>query len=404
MNLEKKDFIWNTLGMTMNAFCSLFFLIIINRINGNENGGIFSYTFSVACLFYILALFYNRTYQVADYKRKYSDNLYISYRLITFLISVILVVIFSLINNFNVYKLLMLVGLMLFKGLEAIADCYHAFIQREEQLYYVGQSLFLKSLVGIIIFWVVDLITKNIVFSIFFLIIVNLIGLFIDIKKYKKIVKAKYIFTLEGSRKLFKETLPVFIFSFAIIFLNNCQKYISVYFMNDISQNILGIIIMPATMLALCGQYLISPYITRLSEMYNKNKIMDFKKLVYKIVNIFIVLSVIILGIAYLLGIPVLNILYSIKLDKYKISFMIIIIGAIFYAISTIVSNCLTIMQRNKEQLVVFSISSIIAIVSTLFFMNLNKLQGAAYAYFVTMLFHCILCLSIMKYYLKKNL
>ena len=46
----KKNAIWNTIGITINSFNSLFFLIIINRINGVDIAGIFSFAFSVACL------------------------------------------------------------------------------------------------------------------------------------------------------------------------------------------------------------------------------------------------------------------------------------------------------------------------------------------------------------------
>ena len=76
----KKNFIWNLLGTTANAFVSLFFLIIVNRINGTSEAGIFSYAFSIACLFYIIALYYNRVYQVADTKNTYTKNQFISNR------------------------------------------------------------------------------------------------------------------------------------------------------------------------------------------------------------------------------------------------------------------------------------------------------------------------------------
>ena len=38
----KKNFIWNTLGTGLNAFNSLFFMIIATRINGVEKAGVFS--------------------------------------------------------------------------------------------------------------------------------------------------------------------------------------------------------------------------------------------------------------------------------------------------------------------------------------------------------------------------
>ena len=43
----KLNAIWNTLGITVNSFNSLFFLIIINRVNGVEIAGIFSFAFSI---------------------------------------------------------------------------------------------------------------------------------------------------------------------------------------------------------------------------------------------------------------------------------------------------------------------------------------------------------------------
>ena len=48
----KLNAIWNTLGITVNSFNSLFFLIIINRVNGVEIAGIFSFAFSIA--YYLL--------------------------------------------------------------------------------------------------------------------------------------------------------------------------------------------------------------------------------------------------------------------------------------------------------------------------------------------------------------
>ena len=76
MNNNKKNFFWNTLGVTCNAFTSLFLLILINRINGIVEAGIFSYAFSISCLFYVIALYYNRTFQIADVENDFSNNLF----------------------------------------------------------------------------------------------------------------------------------------------------------------------------------------------------------------------------------------------------------------------------------------------------------------------------------------
>ena len=403
MENQKKNFIWNTIGITFNAFTSLFFLVIINRINGTETGGIFSYTFSLACLFYVIALFYNRTYHVADVKNEFSNNQYITNRIISCFITVLFVFVFSFLSKFNNEKFLMFLFLMLYKCIEALADCFHGFIQKKEQLHYVGKSLFLKALFSIILFCIVDLLSKNILLSIIPIIIVNLIGTLIDIKKYLNLYNDKIKFCLKSSIKIYKSSLSLFIFSFLIIFINNCQKYVAGYVMEDSLQNILGIIIMPATMLTLCGQYLINPYLTKLSNLYKDSNLKEFKKILFTIIGIFLLMGIFILIIAYILGIPVLNILYSTDLTNYKISFLIIVVGAVFYSISSIISNCLTILRRNNEQLALFIISSIISVVSSIFLINTKKIIGASYAYFITMFLHCLFSFLIINYYLNER-
>ena len=62
----KKNIIWNIVGTTLNAFNSLFFLIIATRINGVNDAGIFTFAFSTATLFNIIGVYSGRVYQVTD--------------------------------------------------------------------------------------------------------------------------------------------------------------------------------------------------------------------------------------------------------------------------------------------------------------------------------------------------
>jgi len=402
-SVDRKNFIWNTLGITCNAFTSLFFLILLNRINGIKEAGIFSYTFSVCCLFYVIALYYNRTFQISDVECEYTNNQYITNRLLTSCITLLLCVFFALLNQFDGYKMTVLIALMIYKILDAISDCFHGCIQKKDQLYFVGESLFFKAILGILGFACLDYLFKNVIVAIGFLILVNAIGLLIEIKKYQSLFNEKYKVSLEKSLDILKKTLPLFIFSFLTIYLCNCQKYVLEYYMDENFQTILGIIIMPATMLSLCGQYLISPSLNELSINYSKNKLAEFKNKLFKINRIFLFLGIVVLIIAYFLGIPVLNIVYSINLTEYKTAFLIIILGAIFYAFSTIFSSCLTLMKKNQEQLYIFILSSCIATIISCLFIKSNGINGAAYAYAIAMFLHFLLTTLLLKKYLEEK-
>ena len=362
MVTKKKNIIWNIIGITANAFISLFLLIIVNRINGINLAGVFSYAFSLACLFYVIAVYYNRVYQIADVKNDYNINEYLTSRFLTSIITLVLTIIFCLINGFEFLKSALIILLTLFKIIEAISDCYYGFIQKKDDLVYIGKSFFLKALVGIVAFLVIDLITNDLILSTIILITVNVSILFIDIKKYYNLYNVKYKVTFKNIPNLLKGTFPIFLFTFLNIFLCNCQKYVIEYLLDESFQTIFAVIVMPATMLSLCGQYILTPFLNDLSNLYDKKDIKSFNKYINKINGIFLILGLFILAIAYFLGIPVLNIIYKLSLDKYKIAFLVIIVGAVFFGLSTIISNSLTIIIRNKEQLYIYIISAIISL------------------------------------------
>ena len=84
-----KNFIWNSLGTGINSFNSLFFLIIVTRINGLETAGIFSIAYATATILYTLAMYSGRLCQVTDIENKIKDKDYIKNRALTCLIMLI---------------------------------------------------------------------------------------------------------------------------------------------------------------------------------------------------------------------------------------------------------------------------------------------------------------------------
>ncbi len=65
-----KNFIWNMLGTGFNSFNSLFFLVIVTRINGIQDAGIFSIAWATAYILYTIGLYSGRLCQVTDTENK----------------------------------------------------------------------------------------------------------------------------------------------------------------------------------------------------------------------------------------------------------------------------------------------------------------------------------------------
>ena len=61
-NKIEKEFIWNMIGSGFAAFNSLFFMIIVTRINGIKEAGVFTLCYTTASILYIIAIYSGRKY------------------------------------------------------------------------------------------------------------------------------------------------------------------------------------------------------------------------------------------------------------------------------------------------------------------------------------------------------
>ena len=105
----------NMLGMTFNSFNSLFYMVIVTRINGTDEAGIFTLAFSVACLVFYIGTYAGRVYQVTDSNKIISTSDYVAHRLIAFAVLVIASITYSVIMGYSGQKLIVVLLLCLLK-------------------------------------------------------------------------------------------------------------------------------------------------------------------------------------------------------------------------------------------------------------------------------------------------
>ena len=150
MVIEKnsKNVIWNRIGASLTAFTSLFFAIIVTRINGTNDAGIFMYSFATACILYIIGVYLGRTFQVTDISGKYSDTDYIYNRILTCVIMIIIAIIFCLLRGYDTYKTAIFVLINIFKSIDAFNESMYSIIQRHENLHKVRKINGTKGSIG----------------------------------------------------------------------------------------------------------------------------------------------------------------------------------------------------------------------------------------------------------------
>lgn len=401
-SIEKKNAIWNTLGTAINAFNSLFFMIIAVRINGSKIAGIFTYAFSISALFNMIGTYHGRVFQVTEIS-KFNDEDFFWNKILTCIIMVLLSFLFILLNQYDLEKALIISILSIYRTLEAFAEVLYAYFQKNEELYEVGISLVVKNILGLILFFIVDYFTKSILLASIALVInYFIIMLIYDMKSIKKYNINLKLINKTNVKEILKKGFYPFILAFVIQLLINVPRYIIDLKMPNDSA-IWGILIMPATVMILIGQFCLAPFLIKLFNLYSERRIKEYLSLVGRICFFIFAGGIFAIFIAWILGIPVLNFVYGVDLSDYKISLIIIIFGAVFYGIQSVLYNLLVAMRYIRIQVYIYFGCIVMASLIFYFFIVNKGILGASIAYLLVTLLLFSIYLIVFIYYSLKN-
>lgn len=403
----KKNFLWNTIGVFTTSLTSLIYLMILTNFTNLETAGIFAFAFSLACLAITIASFGGRTYQVTDVKNELTPFTYIFSRYSTVIFSGIAVLIFSVVKDYN--NLTIIVILSCFKFMEEISDVYFGIIQKAGKLYIVGISMFLKSLINVLLFFAIIYFTSSLLYAVLILLLNNFLFTYLVDRRYAR--KSNTWNWKVDKRQVityFKKNLPICLYAFLTMYITSASKYAIEDHLTSSVQAIFNILMMPATVMVLISGFIMNPLLVSLANLFNSNKYLELNKMIFKI--LLFILGIGLLGIigAYLLGIPLLNFIYGINLNEYLVDLILIIIGSILFAITVVFANIFIIVRKTVSQVVVSFILSIIALlISETLVLNYG-IHGGVYSYLLTMMlrfiFYCILFIYIYKKIKKEKI
>lgn len=382
---NKRNFIWNTVGSTIYAFTSLVYLIIVTRINGTDDAGIFTFGFSFACMLFVLGTYSGRTFQVTEQNKELSQFRYLIFKIFTCLAMIIVAFIFTASRQYDFYKSLIIILLIVYKAIDAYSDSIYAVFQTNNNLYQAGISLTIRSCLCVIVFSVVDLFTNDLVCSIIAMNLADIsVFIFYDLFKLRHYSIVKNNFTI----RVFKILLFCGFSTFAFFFLNqffiNVQKYIIDALLDNYSQTIFGIILMPATFISVCSLLIINPFIYQIKVYVKNNNFIAIRKLATKISIYVSVLGVMTVIAGIFIGIPVLELLYSIALQEYLIDLVVILIGSVFLGLIAVYSNCLISIRENNIQLVLYCISVLFSFCISFLLVDIWGIRGASLSFFIS--------------------
>ena len=402
MQAQKKDYIWNSIGSFLQSAISPILLIVITRLNGVGDSGLFSFAMSLSVVFWAISLWGGRTYQVSDVKKEFSSGDYIVVRFISSLIVAVFSISFCILSGYDLIKTELIMVLVSFKILESIADSMYGVLQIHNKLYIVGISLTIKSVFGFMLFTLVDILTKNIIYGALSIFIVNIaVVIFYDIPWMKHVESVGLTKkNIMQAGKIMKKTAEVFVVVFLTMFSLNIPRYfLDKYHYDQIGY--FGIMAMPITLLTLFISFVLQPNVVNLSELLKKKKIKEFTKIVSKIDFITFTLGILFVVSSYLIGVWVLNTVFGIDINNFRIDLTIMVIGAVANAFVSIYVNLLIILRRFKGQFYTLLVTNILAVILSVYLIDRLAMLGSVLVFMIISFLQAIILLFIYKRSLK---
>jgi O-antigen/teichoic acid export membrane protein len=340
----------------------------------------------MAFIFYSLALYGGKNYQITDVKNEFSSREYVILKVITSLITIVLCIGFILLNDFGFEKSVVVLALTLHKIFEALADPVWAILQRRNCLFIAGKSQFLRSVTYIIVFTIVDVLTHSLMLASIALVFISLgFLIFYELPQMRKVEEIKLLGEpirqyIEDAKKMVQKNFVVFVSVFVPVVISNIPRYFIERFAIG-HQGPFGIIMLPASFMTMFAMFIVNPHLVVMSEMFNNREYKKLNALIRKIMSIMSIVGVICVLLAYFFGIPVLSILFGADLADYRLELTFLVFGGIFYQMVMFFVLLLTIMRKMVFQAAVYIAAMALEAVLGLYLVWKFSIEGAVATY-----------------------
>ena len=381
MNKVVKNTTWNFIGFFIYLFSQWLMSILVVRLSGNyEEAGVFGIAMSTCNIFYVISTFSVRNYQVADIGDRFSNGEYVTFRLITCGISLLILPIYLIIMKYSMYIFWSVMCFMLLKTGEALIDVFQGIFQKVWRLDIVCRSYIIRGILNLAVFSLVEWALKNMVFALLAAAIVSLIcGALFDFLPCRTMCDIKVEIRPKRFSKFLICVLPVFIHGFLSVLIYNTPRIVAQKLCGEEQFGYYSSVAAPTVIIQLAVNCVFSPIISLMAEQYTKRD----KKLPRTILMVQVI--IIIVGICAIVGFTLLGnwflkIAFGEEILEYSGLLVPAVVAAFFIADTAFIASILVVLDMNIIMAGLEAISFVAVLILSFVLIGEFGLQGINYA------------------------
>lgn len=387
---EKSATLWNALAGIINAGQSAIILIFVSHCLDIAASGVFTIAYAIGNLIYTVARYGVRNYQVTDAMKENSFGEYFWARCITtggaFFLLLIYLFIEYISGVYSWNKVLIVFFMCLWKLVDAIEDVFYGMYQQQGYLGLGAKCYSYRLLISTLLFCILVCLNVPLLTITAVVAIVSYICAFILIKlSLKNNFKIKFqLATFSGVKKILKDCLSLCIAAVLAMYIGNAPKYMIDQYLSESVQAIFSYIMMPAFMTMLLSGFIYQPIVRNLGIMWENRKISEFVFCIWRQCIIITILTILVVAVGSIIGIPFLSFLYNVELSSFKKEFIVLLLGGGIYAIVSFLIVPITVMRIQKHITIGFIGASVCSMLCGKVLICEHGLMGACLLYLIT--------------------
>ena len=378
--------LWNAAGSVMYGLNSFIMLALVSRVGTVEEAGCFGIAFTTAQMLYIVGLFGVSHYQMTDYAERFPFSTYAVVRALTCILMGFCCCGAELVMGFDGIKRSYTVCLTALMMLNVIGELYQSLFFQKNRLDLSGSALFFRTLWPLMGFSGILVLSRNVLLA-----VAVQVGMNLAVTLWYRIrVVPRFLREPESGRskvkagELLKECVPLAVSLFLMNLVINMSKYGIEFVGDNTVQGYYSMIFMPAQVINMVGQFLFKPFLNQYAALLGEKKTKDFYELLKNQMLLIAGFTLVCCLGAYLLGAPVLGLLYNKDLSGFAVPLTLVVLGGGFFALCELFYFILVILREQSKILWIYLGAALISGALSPVMISAWGIGGAVLAFVLT--------------------
>ncbi len=374
----KANVLWNMIGSICESALNLVLMIVVNRVAGEAAGGIFTFSFSHAQMMYYLGTLEVRPIHSTDVRQKYRFADYFSLRMVSCGMMILICLLYVFMTDGEPVKKHFMMLMCIYKMLDAVYDLFASMFQQHGRIAFSGMVSTMRVCVVLVGFSAALILTKSLVAAGCVMVLASLVILLtFNMSKWHQFDDVPIRWQFSHAAEILKSCFPLFVSVFVMLYISNAPKYAIDRYCSDVVQNRYNILFMPAFVINLFSQFVLRPLLTPMAQLWNEGNFRLFRGNVVKMLLVIALLTLFGVAGAWLLGIPILELVYGVPLAAEKGILLLVMVYGGLNAVSVFLYDMIAVTRRQKWLLAAYPLVAVVVGILSPIWVQKQEMMGA---------------------------